>query len=158
MNVSRVMPLALVALTVFALPDGAQGAIIPGTSDLLNGHPVTTFADVDGSNRLNSVGFQVSGAAVRDPGPDHAALFLTLPPEAAGTGFRVLQFDWNPHGHEPLGIYDLPHFDFHFYYISDSERMGIPANETFPVASQSLPVDYSQPGPTVQRWAGTRWT
>ncbi len=117
MNISRVIPLAVVELVMFALPNGAQGAIILGTNVLLNGHSVTSFADVDENNQLNSVGFQVSGAAVRDPGSDHVALFLTLPPEAAGTGFRVLQFDWNPHGHEPLGIYDLPHFDFHFYYI-----------------------------------------
>jgi hypothetical protein len=23
--------------------------------------------------------------------------------------------NWNPHGHIPPGVYDLPHFDFHFY-------------------------------------------
>lgn len=52
-------------------------------------------------------------------------------------------------GHEPPGIYDLPHLDFHFYYISDSDRMAIPAGQLFPVAPQFLPPDYSQPGPTV---------
>jgi hypothetical protein len=74
--------------------------------------------------------------------------------EASGTGFKVLQFDWNPQGHEPPGVYDLPHFDFHFYYISDAERLAIPANETYPVAPQFLPAAYSQPGPTVPEMGG----
>ena len=31
--------------------------------------------------------------------------------------------NWNPAGHEPPGIYDLPHFDFHFYLVPDAERV-----------------------------------
>ena len=37
---------------------------------------------------------------------------------------------WNPHGHEPAPIYTLPHFDFHFYFQSEAERMAIPPFET----------------------------
>src|SRR5690348_11264640 len=29
------------------------------------------------------------------------------------TPFDHLEVDWNPNGHEPVGIYDKPHFDFH---------------------------------------------
>jgi hypothetical protein len=32
---------------------------------------------------------------------------------------------YNPHGHEPDGIFTLPHFDFHFYLITNAERMMI---------------------------------
>jgi hypothetical protein len=35
--------------------------------------------------------------------------------------------DWNPQGHIPPGIYDKPHFDFHFYLISDIDRNRITA-------------------------------
>ncbi|MCC6587636.1 MAG: hypothetical protein IT168_13145 [Bryobacterales bacterium] len=137
------------------MPAGVlRGAIITGTTDTLNGHAVSVFADVDSSNRLNNVGFLMSGAAVRDPGTPPAALYFTLPSQGAGTGFQVLELDWNPHGHEPPGVYDLPHFDFHFYYISDSERMAIPANATSAVAPQFLPAGYSQPGPTVPMMGG----
>ena len=34
------------------------------------------------------------------------------------TQYKFVQFDWNPAGHEPAGVYDLPHFDFHFYTVS----------------------------------------
>jgi hypothetical protein len=33
--------------------------------------------------------------------------------------------NWNPHGHIPPGVYDLPHFDVHFYVNEDAERTAI---------------------------------
>ncbi len=31
------------------------------------------------------------------------------------TPYDRLEMEWNVNGHEPPGIYNLPHFDFHFY-------------------------------------------
>jgi len=42
------------------------------------------------------------------------------------TPFDHIEIDWNPFGHPPPGIYDKPHFDFHFYKISLAEQMTIP--------------------------------
>jgi len=39
--------------------------------------------------------------------------------------FQLVEIDWNPKGHEPPGIYDVPHFDVHFYVISKAERDAI---------------------------------
>eukprot|EP01083_Nonionella_stella_P210402 761745_1 len=36
--------------------------------------------------------------------------------------FNHLLLNWNPEGHAPLGIYNVPHFDFHFYFINSTER------------------------------------
>lgn len=41
------------------------------------------------------------------------------------TPYRHVVVNWNPTGHEPNGIYNLPHFDFHFYMISEAERAKI---------------------------------
>jgi hypothetical protein len=41
------------------------------------------------------------------------------------TPFRLVEIDWHPHGHEPKGIYDVPHFDAHFYVIDKAERDAI---------------------------------
>ena len=38
------------------------------------------------------------------------------------TGVDHVGINWNPHGHDPNGIYDRAHFDFHFYRISLDER------------------------------------
>lgn len=39
--------------------------------------------------------------------------------------FTYVPMNWNPHGHMPPGVYDLPHFDVHFYTNSDSKRLAI---------------------------------
>lgn len=44
---------------------------------------------------------------------------------SAGTPFKYLMVDWNPHGHGPSGVYDVPHFDVHFYEQSDAQRRAI---------------------------------
>lgn len=154
MKKSQLVSLLSIGLAAVVSQNVARSAIISGSSELINGHPVTAFADVGPGNQLTAVGFQFSGAVVRDPGTDHAAIFLTLPSQASATGFNVLQFDWVPEGHEPMGVYDVPHFDLHFYYISDADRMAIPANQTVPVDPQFLPPNYSQPGPTVPMMGG----
>lgn len=30
-----------------------------------------------------------------------------------------IELGWNPHGHAPEGIYDLPHFDIHYYMVTE---------------------------------------
>jgi hypothetical protein len=41
---------------------------------------------------------------------------VALHPKAvAHTPFKFINVAWNPQGHEPAGIYDTAHFDFHFY-------------------------------------------
>ncbi len=50
---------------------------------------------------------------------------LQFPKQAEITPFQFMTLDWNPQGHEPQGIYDLPHFDFHFFMISNQERQTI---------------------------------
>ncbi len=50
---------------------------------------------------------------------------LELPTKASITPFKFVTLDWNPMGHEPEGIFNIPHFDFHFYLISNEERLTI---------------------------------
>lgn len=54
---------------------------------------------------------------------------LGLPREAAETGYTHVYLNWNPNGHAPSGIYDVPHFDVHFYLISSEERERITPTE-----------------------------
>jgi hypothetical protein len=51
---------------------------------------------------------------------------LTLPKNKGSQFYTHVLFDWNPGGHEPPGIYDLPHFDVHFYIVPDAYRKTIP--------------------------------
>ena len=45
---------------------------------------------------------------------------ITLdPPPLAPEPYRFMMLDWNPQGHQPPGVYTVPHFDFHFYMVPD---------------------------------------
>ena len=53
-------------------------------------------------------------------------IVLELPQSALDmTAFRHVVLNWQPLGHIPPGIYDLPHTDFHFYFMSNEERQSI---------------------------------
>ncbi|GIJ44408.1 hypothetical protein Val02_12940 [Virgisporangium aliadipatigenens] len=41
------------------------------------------------------------------------------------TRFTFLTINWNPSGHIPIGVYNVPHFDAHFYLVPDAERLAI---------------------------------
>ncbi|TYC59203.1 hypothetical protein FMN52_06765 [Marinobacter sp. BW6] len=50
---------------------------------------------------------------------------LPMPDTGPQTGYDHVVLDWNPAGHIPEGVYNVPHFDVHFYLISDGEREAI---------------------------------
>lgn len=73
----------------------------------------------------------------------------------ANLPFKWFLLNWNPVGHGPIGIYDRPHFDFHFYIMDYVDRnfirpgpCGIVVDcDDFqtaikPVPSQFVPPDY----------------
>jgi len=73
-----------------------------------------------------SVGINLSGKALMNLPEEHAVYVLELPKNKGHNFYTHVLFDWNPGGHEPPGVYDLPHFDFHFYTIPSEEREAIP--------------------------------
>jgi hypothetical protein len=51
---------------------------------------------------------------------------LDLPSEAQ-LPFNHIGVNWNPKGHMPSGVYNVPHFDFHFYTTTPEQRTKITA-------------------------------
>lgn len=48
------------------------------------------------------------------------------------TPYKFIQLNWNPGGHEPPGVYDRPHFDFHFWTVPvDVRNKIVPSNPQF---------------------------
>ena len=52
---------------------------------------------------------------------------LMLPKQAMKTAFDHISLDWVAQGHEPMGVYDKPHFDIHFYTLGMQARQKITA-------------------------------
>jgi hypothetical protein len=81
--------------------------------------------------------------------PEHGAhanmammmnMYLLDLPTQNPTPYKFVQFDWNPVGHEPAGVYDLPHFDFHFYSVPVSVRNSIvPSDPQYAAKAASYP-------------------
>jgi hypothetical protein len=94
--------------------DGQSAKIEKGTGK--------SWIKLDVNGAPQQLGLTIDDAAINSlPTTVHESLYV-IPLSAAAqsvTPFSHLEVNWNPHGHEP--IYGKPHFDFHFYMVSESE-------------------------------------
>lgn len=82
---------------------------------------------------------------------------IPLPSEAARRPeipFKWMGLNWNPHGHIPPGVYDLPHFDLHFHMEPIEKVFAIAPGtcgpefvrcDQFKIATKPLPSNYMHP-------------
>jgi hypothetical protein len=88
---------------------------------------------------------------------------LSLPKQAQVPPFDHIAVDWNPVGHIPPGVYDVPHFDFHFYMITSNERSRITvkkedmAKHARKPAARYIPAGYILPDGTQEPRMGSHW-
>ncbi len=134
--------------------DGSPaGTYLGPTLKLGNGTARTWVALDDDGNPL-SVGLTLTEAALTGlPAQQHHedGFSLKFPAQAAVTPFKHLLLNWNPQGHEPPEIYGLPHFDVHFYMISDAARNAItPDDPAFNDKAAKRPTDAYIPAGYVQ--------
>jgi len=126
--------------------DSAAGAVDPvaqrqyGAAFKIGNGSARTYVTYDISNTPIEVGVALDESALEGlPAPmkmsmpanndghehlDSHVFNLTLPVENP-TPYKFVELDWNPGGHEPPGVYDTPHFDFHFYRVEQTVRDGI---------------------------------
>jgi len=101
-----------------------------------------TYVSVDSRGVPVAVGVALSEGVMQglQTGHDHHENVLSFPDEAGDTPFQHVTLGWNPAGHEPAGIYDLPHFDMHFYTVSDEDRRRMsPEDPQFQEKGERLP-------------------
>jgi hypothetical protein len=74
------------------------------------------------------------------PDGHHTYDYILLMPGRNPTPYRFVGFGWNPVGHVPPGVYDQPHFDFHFYSITEAElRAILPSDPEFGAKAERVP-------------------
>ncbi len=115
--------------------------------------PSTTVGDgyakawvkLDKDGKPEAIGMNVSVKAVESLAKQPDAMFtLPLPEQGAKTPFKTISLDWNSMGHPE--VYFVPHFDVHFYMISDEERAKItggPQENTDSFKKNYMPENYS---------------
>ncbi len=144
-------------------PVNGAPAITYGESGDLYGGTIKTYYQADAAGVPLELGIVLPDQSMNELGGHHDAMAmfsLDIPARALEqTAFRHMMFDWNPHGHEPVGVFDLPHFDLHYYYTSESDRMAITPMDTVefmqPVAAGTLPDYYVNIGGVPQM--GAHW-
>jgi hypothetical protein len=106
-----------------------------------------TFITLDANKKPTTIGIRLTEAALTglptEPPSDADGweYVLPLPKEASISGYTHIVIDWDPKGHIPPGVYDKPHFDFHFYLISPEQREKITAK------GEDLAKAHKQPAP-----------
>jgi hypothetical protein len=112
---------------------GSKAGTYDGPSRDMGEGRAHAFIKLGADGKPTSIGIRISESALaglpaeppRDA--DGWEYVLSLPKEAANSGYNHAVIDWNPKGHIPPGVYDKPHFDFHFYLISSEQREKITA-------------------------------
>lgn len=127
-------PVMVLALSVGARSEQKPSGTFYGQAQTVGAGTARTYVNLTNGVPVE-LGFELSEDAMQAlPAGEkwHAGMhhsykeyLLPLPREADATPIKLLEMDWNPGGHEPPGVYDVPHFDFHFYTIGRAERDAI---------------------------------
>jgi len=121
--------------------------VVYGATKALGQGTARMFVKFGDDNEPTSLGVAISETAMATlpstpvpPSPAAATLMLNMPDEAKVVGFDHVMLDWNPAGHEPDHVYTLPHFDFHFYSVTEADQMSImPNTPNFETRASLLP-------------------
>ncbi|GAK56324.1 hypothetical protein U27_03286 [Candidatus Vecturithrix granuli] len=140
----------------------AEPKTLFGESTPLGQGTARSFVMLDDQGKPVSIGIALTKTALSGlpQGPMPSELTLALPEKVAVPPFDHISVDWNPQGHEPAGIYDVSHFDFHFYFIPSTEQDKISENDMAQFAkapsAEYLPTDY-KPIPGGVPRMGAHW-
>lgn len=91
-----------------------------------------------------SLGVNLSAKALLNQGSEGVEYVFQLPKQVAIPPYDHIDLGWNPVGHEPDGVYSVPHFDLHFYMISSAQQATIPFLAP-PAFDVQLPPQYTPP-------------
>ena len=118
---------------VTASPTVSKEKTVVGETKPLGRGQARSWVSLDKDGNPTAIGLTFNEAALSalptepPPGELGTEISLALPAEASSTAFKHIGLNWNPRGHVPAKIYDTPHFDFHFYMITEEERARITA-------------------------------
>ena len=159
----------------------AAASRAPGWQLKMGNGTVASYADVDGAGNPTAIGVVWSATALdglpggsdmhrcvgrnKDGEADaatkcqHTHEFVIPLPDAVArrddVPFKWVLLNWNPEGHIPPGVYDVPHFDVHFEMAPIADVFAIESGpcgpelvrcDQFKAGRKPLPPNYHPPG------------
>jgi hypothetical protein len=171
-TILRAAPMAFAAASLLVpAVSAAQSDIRYGDAVDVGTGIARTYVAYDAGGNAVEVGIALSAEALTglpapvEDSPEMSSASWDLQfPDQAPIPYWFASVDWNPRGHIPPGIYDVTHFDFHFYLVEPEVRDAIlPDDPDYAVKSSRapdatlLPAGYiTPPDGTVPRM-GTHW-
>ena len=133
-----------------ASPDASASRSLPHGSSLQYGTPqklghgmvrLYSILDHTAHGAPIEIGYAIDAHTMEGTLPDGESTTLMLEPaEQTPAPYDFGMLNWNPSGHAPAGVYDLPHFDFHFYFTPMSALDAIvPSNPSFAAEANNVP-------------------
>lgn len=125
-------------------PTAAPTDRIQGESKTFMNQTVNSWAKVNGDT-IEEAGFSLPLALVEATSTDKASapfsIKLEMPDQIISkTVLNHVSLDYIAGGHPPPGVYDVPHFDVHFYFNSQSAQAAVDcADKTLPAADRMAP-------------------
>jgi Hypothetical protein TTHB210 len=119
---------AVVALA--ATPALAQDKTYEGKSVRIGHGTARSFVVADTAGHATAIGIVLTEMALDGlpkGTPKHSDFPHLVPMPARGpkTVVNHIVIDWEALGHPPPHVYDVPHFDFHFYLVSRAAQMKV---------------------------------
>lgn len=103
-----------------------------------------TYATMAPTGELSSLGVYMDADALAVFNEDPLEAHLKFP-QIDTHQFTFVGFHYARTGHPPEGIYDVPHFDMHFYTIPEETVEGIVTQPaTYSIPDAQLPTDYQR--------------
>lgn len=112
-----------------------------------DGH-MRSWIRIDHLNKPLEIGIEITESAMNGLPDEGTNVVLPLHHKALEvTPFRHIYTGYNPNGHPPAGVFNVPHFDAHFYYTTNQERLAIPevSPATLPFFTYAPPLGYMAP-------------
>jgi hypothetical protein len=163
----KILVLALSSTLLFACnKDKNKEKEFKSQEVAFHGGKLWTSVKVDKNDTPKSLSIVINDAALNSvpvgQPSDHMspANNILIPVSDKGnTFFKTVMVNWNSSGHEPDGVYTVPHFDFHFYTTSANEVMSytdpVKLDQNLPDAAY-FPATYISPTPGVPMM-GRHW-
>ena len=132
--------------TVASAPVPERGQVVLGDVVPFGAGTARAWVDLGTDGTPKAIGITLTEAALEGlpakatPGLIWMVEYVVDLPDVPLLPFDHVGVNWNPHGHDPSGVYNIPHFDFHFYQISPDERRRITARGDDLGRCQKVPV------------------
>lgn len=139
--------------------------ILFGPAKNIGSGQASSFVKMDVVQKVTSLGLVFSGKCLEglpeSRGHDYE-YSLDLPASISLPPYDHFAMNWNPHGHIPEEIYGVPHFDFHFYFITKHQQHMIGCDGTDNAICMKQPIsEYIPPfyisGPGGVPMMGWHW-